>query len=430
MSSLPKPVTEITHPDGKVSAATHETVQRFNQYTMSTYGRPDLVLNRGQGCYVYDTDDRAYLDFTAGIAVVALGHADPQVAKVLEEQAKKLVHTSNLYYSETAGLLAEKIVKTTQQHGGDWASKIFFANSGTEANEGALKFARKWGKHIAGENGNKTKIISFVNGFHGRSMGALSATYNPKYQKPFAPLIPGFSSIPYNDVDAAINAITDDVCGVIIEPFQGEGGIHSANKEFLEALRQRCDEKNALLIFDEIQCGLGRTGKLWGHEHHGDICKPDLLTMAKPLANGVPIGAVLSSEKVSQIINPGDHGTTFGGNPLATGVALHVFGRISDQSFLKSVQEKGDALKGDLKALQDEMPDVIKEVRGQGLLLGVELFKDPTPVVKMARERGLLLVTAGCNTIRIVPPLVVTPEEGREAVARLAGALQEFKKSA
>ncbi|KAI9310081.1 pyridoxal phosphate-dependent transferase [Dichotomocladium elegans] len=427
-SSLPKAVTEITHPDNKVSAAALETVERFNQYTMSTYGRPNLIVSRGKGCYVYDTDDRAYLDFTAGIAVVALGHSDDGVAKVLQEQAQKLVHTSNLYYNETAGQLAEMLVTTTRasSSSSDWASKVFLANSGTEANEAALKFARKWGKHVKGDD--KHKIVSFVHGFHGRSMGALSATYNPKYQKPFAPLVPGFSSVPYNDIDAALAAIKDDTCGVIVEPVQGEGGVHPAKAEFLEALRKRCDEVNALLIFDEIQCGLGRTGKLWGHQHSG--VSPDLLTMAKPLANGVPIGAVLTASKVSEIIKPGDHGTTFGGNPLAAAVAVHVFDRLSKPEFLASVVEKGKALKADLQALQAEMPDVIKDVRGEGLLLGVELHADPAPVVKMARERGLLLVTAGCNTIRVIPPLIISRDEAREGVARLAGALQEFSKSA
>ncbi|KAI8145710.1 pyridoxal phosphate-dependent transferase [Fennellomyces sp. T-0311] len=426
-SSLPKPVREITHPDDQITQETIDTVDRYNKYTMTTYGRPNFILSRGKGCYVYDTTDRAYLDFTAGIAVCALGHSDPEVAQVLYEQANKLLHTSNLFYNETAGLLAEKLVTTTQEHGGHWASRIFLANSGTEANEGALKFARKWGKHVAGNDTKKTGIVSFVNGFHGRSMGALSATYNPKYQLPFAPLVPGFKSVPYNNVEEAVKAITDETCGVIVEPFQGEGGVNPATTEFLEALRKRCDETGALLIFDEIQCGLGRTGKLWGHEHHSEICKPDLLTMAKPLANGVPIGAVLTSEKVSEMIKPGDHGTTFGGNPLAAAVALNVFGRLSDRSFLKSVTDKGDALKEDLKALQSQYPEVIKDVRGEGLLLGIELVKDPAPIVKMARERGLLVVTAGNNTVRIVPPLTLTKEEAQEGLAKLAGAIEEFK---
>ncbi|ORY99938.1 pyridoxal phosphate-dependent transferase [Syncephalastrum racemosum] len=420
VGSLPKPVSEITHPDTAIPKETLEKVRRFNEYTVTTYGRPDIVVSKGKGCYVYDTAGREYLDFTAGIAVAALGHADPEVAKVLYEQGNKLIHTSNLYHNENAGELAATLVETTRQNS-DWASKVFLANSGTEANEGALKFARKWGKLISED---KTEFLSFVNGFHGRSMGALSATYNPKYQLPFAPLIPGFSTAPYNDIDAAVAKITDKTCGVIVEPIQGEGGITPATQAFLEALRKRCDEVNALLIFDEIQCGLGRTGKLWGHDHYG--VQPDVLTMAKPLANGVPIGAIMTNAQVGDAIKMGEHGTTFGGNPLATAVALNVFGRLSKPEFLASVKAKGAALKADLKSLQIQYPDLIKDVRGEGLLLGIELSRDPSPVVKMARERGLLVVTAGNNTIRVIPPLVITEEEAREGIAKLSGALEQF----
>lgn len=248
------PFRQLTHADSQVSAETRAKVQRYNEFTVTTYARPDIVLTRGKGCYVYDSEGREYLDFTAGIAVAALGHADPEVAKVLFEQGSKLIHSSNVFHNENAGALAEKIVTTTREHGGTWASKIFLSNSGTEANEGALKFARKWGKHVTGsESTTKTKIVSFTNGFHGRSMGALSATYNPKYQKPFAPLVPGFVTVPFNDVEKTIEAITEDTCGVIVEPLQGEGGVHEATAEFLHALRKRCDETGAVLIFDEIQ---------------------------------------------------------------------------------------------------------------------------------------------------------------------------------
>ncbi|KAI8336612.1 pyridoxal phosphate-dependent transferase, partial [Chlamydoabsidia padenii] len=416
----------ITHPDTDIPASTRDKVARCNQYTVTTYGRPDLVLERGKGCYVYDSAGREYLDFTAGIAVVGLGHADEGVAKVIADQAHRLVHTSNLYHNEHAGALAEQLVETTNRSlKTPWASQVFLSNSGTEANEGALKFARKWGKQT--DNKNKIKVVAFTNAFHGRSMGALSATYNPKYQAPFAPLIPGFVTAPYNDIDGALKLIDQDTCGVIIEPFQGEGGIHAASESFLKAIRERCNQVDALLIYDEIQCGLGRTGKMWGHQHYSEDCQPDILTMAKPLANGVPIGAIMTSEKVGNMIKLGDHGTTFGGNPLASAVARHVVGRLSDESFLKSVQEKGQSLKDDLYALQSKYPVTIKQVRGQGLLLGVEFTKDPAPLVKLARERGLLLVTAGCNTVRIIPPLVLTPEQARQGLARLSGAIEAFE---
>lgn len=244
----------MTHPDTAVPQATRDQVAEFNKYTVTTYVRPEFVITRGKGCYLYDSSDRPYLDFTAGIAVTALGHSDPEVAQVLFDQANKLLHTSNLYHNENAGALAKTLVETTQSHGGTWASKLFIANSGTEANEGALKFARKWGKQFSPD---KIEIVCFTNAFHGRSMGALSATYNPKYQKPFAPLVPGFVTSPFNDTEKALEAITEKTCGVIIEPIQGEGGVHPAKAEFLQALRKRCDETNTLLIFDEIQVKSG-----------------------------------------------------------------------------------------------------------------------------------------------------------------------------
>ncbi|ORX50224.1 acetylornithine and succinylornithine aminotransferase [Hesseltinella vesiculosa] len=424
-STVIQPVTNVTHPDDAATPATQQAITQFNKYTVSTYARPDIIIESGKGCHLYDTSGREYLDFTAGIAVVGLGHSDDGVQQVLSDQASKLVHISNLYYNEHAGALAEQLIETTNKHSGDnaWAGKVFLSNSGTEANEGALKFARKWGKQFSKD---KIKLVAFTNAFHGRSMGALSATYNPKYQAPFTPLIPGVVTAPYNDIDATLKLIDEDTCGVIIEPVQGEGGVHAASEPFLQALRKRCNEVNALLIYDEIQCGLGRTGKMWGHQHFGEDCQPDVLTMAKPLANGVPIGAIMTSDRVADIIKLGDHGTTFGGNPLASAVARHVVARLTDDRFLKTVNEQGQLLKQDLEALQSKYPDMIKHVRGKGFLLGVEFKKDPAPLVKLARERGLLLVTAGCNTVRIVPPLIITREQAREGVNRFAGAIEAF----
>ncbi|KAI7864476.1 pyridoxal phosphate-dependent transferase [Spinellus fusiger] len=424
LHTLPTPVSSLTHPDSDVPQDTLNRIERSNRYTVQTYNRPAMMMVRGKGSYLYDTQDRAYLDFTAGIAVTALGHSDPQVADILATQAQRLVHISNLYHNEHAGSLAETLVTTTQQHGGAWASKVFFTNSGTEANEGALKFARKWGKTVRGPD--KMEIVCFTNAFHGRSMGALSATYNPKYQTPFQPLVPGFVTVPFNDTQRAVEAITERTCAVLIEPIQGEGGVHAATEEFMTAIRSQCNKTNALLIFDEIQCGLSRTGKLWGHQHLSQFCQPDILTMAKPMANGVPVGAIMTNAAVGDEMKTGEHGTTFGGNPLACAVANHVVGRITHPKFILSVNEKGTALKQDLQALQARYPDVIRHVRGQGLLLGIEFTKDPLPLVKMARERGLLIVTAGCNTVRIVPPLTVSQEEAREAVARLAGAVEQW----
>ncbi|KAI7902910.1 pyridoxal phosphate-dependent transferase [Cokeromyces recurvatus] len=419
-SNLIQPVKQLTHPDDKIPQSTLDQVEEYSKYTVNTYARPSIIMKRGQGSYLFDTNDRPYLDFTAGIAVNALGHSDPEVAQVLYDQARTLVHTSNLYYNTNAGELAKLIVETT----GGWAKKLFLANSGTEANEGALKFARKWGHQ---QSSDKYQIVCFTHAFHGRSLGALSVTPNPKYQKVFEPLLPGVVTCPYNDTERALEMITDKTCGVILEPVQGEGGVHPAAPEFLKAIRDQCNKTNSLLIFDEIQCGLSRTGKLWAHQHVDlEGCTPDILTMAKPLANGVPIGAILTSEKVGNLIKLGDHGTTFGGNPLSSAVALNVLKRITTPEFIASVNEKGEYLAFLLKQLQSKYPNLIKEVRGKGLMLGVEFQHDPTPLIKMARERGLLIVTAGCQTVRIIPPLTISKEEALEGVNKLAGAVDEF----
>ncbi|KAJ3283065.1 acetylornithine aminotransferase [Borealophlyctis nickersoniae] len=358
----------------------------------------------------------------AGIAVNALGHNDPEVVKLISEQAGKLIHLSNLYHNEHAGPFAKTIVETlsTPEVGGEklaGGAQVFFCNSGTEANEATLKFARKWGK-VHGKPGDaagKIGIVSFGNAFHGRTMGALSATPSPKYQAPFAPLIPGFTNVPYNDIEKAREAITEGTCGVIVEPVQGEGGIFEGQKEFFKFLRQRCDEVGALLIYDEIQSGLGRTGKLWAYEHIG--VAPDLITVAKPLANGIPIGAVILGPHVASIIKPGDHGTTFGGNPLATRVGHAVFKRISNPSFLAQVRDVGAHLKSSCEELASASP-LITQVRGTGLMVGMQLRENVNPAmfVDLARERGVLVITAGNNTIRMVPPLIITKAQVDKAV--------------
>ncbi|ORX81996.1 acetylornithine and succinylornithine aminotransferase [Basidiobolus meristosporus CBS 931.73] len=395
---------------------------------MNTYNRPPVVFTRGKGCYIYDQGNRRYLDFSAGIAVNALGHSDDEVSQVLAEQSSQLVHVSNLYHHPWGIALAKALVETTRATGAFEASKVFLANSGTEANEGALKFARKWGKLVS-NNENKYEIVSCLNGFHGRSMGALTCTPNPKYQKPFLPLVPGVKHITYNDIESIDGAITENTCGVILETVQGEGGIFAAKEEFLRALRKRCDEVGALLIFDEIQCGLGRTGKLWAFQNFPSDIVPDILTMAKPLANGFPIGAILMNERVAEQIKIGEHGTTFGGNPLGCRVALSVFNRISDPAFLAHVNEVGDYLKQGLKTIT-EGNHLVKDVRGLGLIVGVEFTVDPVPLVKMARERGLLIITASNNTVRLVPPLIITKEQIDEGLAILKKCFEELKSQA
>lgn len=376
-----------------------------------TYRRPPVVFTRGEGVYVYDAQGRRYLDFVAGIAVCALGHADPGVAAVVAEQARCLVHLSNLYHTEPHLRLAEALVARS------FADRVFFCNSGAEAVEAALKFARKYARVRFG--GHKVGFVAFTHGFHGRTMGALSVTEKAAYREPFAPLVPGVTFAPFNDVEAARAAITEETCAVIVEPIQGEGGVHVATPEFLQALRERCDAVGALLIFDEVQCGLGRTGTLWAYEAYG--VEPDLLTVAKPLANGLPIGAVLMREPVAAVLQPGDHGSTFAGGPLVAAVALHVFRRLSDPAFLARVREVGAFLRARLEAAG--LPGV-RAIRGRGLFLGIEIAGDARAVVAAALERGLLVTTAGDTVVRLVPPLIVTEAQIAEAVALLKAAME------
>ena len=305
------------------------------------------------------------------------------------------------------------------------AARVFTCNSGTEANEAALKFARKVG-HNRDPSGEKHEIVSFTGSFHGRTLGALSATANPKYQAPFAPLLPGFKYAPFNDLASTLPLITAKTCGVLIEPIQGEGGINVASPSFLSALREKCDEVGAVLIYDEIQCGLGRSGSLWVHAHANDqpeVPHPDILTTAKALGNGFPVGAVLVNEDVASNIVIGDHGTTFGGNPLASRIAHYCLSRLADPELHTHVREREVQFRRHFSRLSDRFPGLIAEVRGRGLLLGVQLDRDPAPIITAARERGLLVITAGTNTLRFAPPLVVSHEEVDEGMGILEEAM-------
>ena len=303
------------------------------------------------------------------------------------------------------------------------ASKVFICNSGTEANEAAIKFARKVG-HLKDPSGSKHELVSFHGSFHGRTLGALSATPNAKYQKPFAPMLPGFKYGGYNDVAAINSLITERTCGVIIEPIQGEGGVNVATSVFLQALRDRCNEVGALLIYDEIQCGLSRTGKFWAHSSLPSSLHPDIITTAKALGNGFPIGATLVSDDVASHIVTGDHGTTFGGNPLACRLAHYIVSRLSEPDLQKGVLEKEKLFRKRFRELQFRFPEAISEVRGSGLILGLQLTMDPTPIVTTARERGLLIITAGTNTLRFVPPLVISDDEISEGMNILTQAME------
>ncbi|EHK48794.1 hypothetical protein TRIATDRAFT_237038 [Trichoderma atroviride IMI 206040] len=401
----------LSNPDPAPDSPSAALVNDYAPYMVATYARPPPVFVQGEGSWLWDIENRKYLDFTAGIAVTGLGHSDPEITDIIAQQAGTLIHASNLYYNPWTGALSKLLVEKTLEAGCmHEAARVFICNSGTEANEAAIKFARKAGK-VVDPSGDKVEIVSFKHGFHGRTMGALSATHNPKYQKPFAPMVPGFKEGVYNDVAGINQLVNEKTCGVIVEPIQGEGGIFAGSEEFMVALARRCREVGAVLIYDEIQSGMSRTGKLWAHGHLPKEAHPDILTMAKALGNGFPIGAVLVTEAVSEKIQLGDHGTTFGGNPLACRLAHHVLTKISAPELLEGVQAKSNVFLDRFAKLQAKFPELITEARGRGLILGLQLTEDPSAIVKAARERGLLVITAGTNTLRFLPSLVMTEEE-------------------
>lgn len=369
---------------------------------LGVYRPPEQLFVAGEGSTLITDEGERYLDFTSGIAVNALGYGDAGVADAIRAALDSgVIHTSNLYRTRPAGELAHWLVEHS------FADRVFFCNSGAEANEGAFKFARRWARAAGGEG--KHEIIAFQGGFHGRTMGALAATDRPSYQEPFRPLMPGVHIAPLGDLDAVRALVAPErTAAVIIEPLQGEGGVQPVDPEFLRALRTLCDEVGALLIVDEVQVGLGRTGTLWAHEAAG--ISPDLMTLAKPLAGGLPMGAVLLTERVASEVQPGDHATTFGGGPLVASAALAVCRRIGDPAFLAEVQRKGEMVAERLTALVADHPNVLG-VRGAGLIRGVLTSGPAAEVVARALEEHLLLVGAGANVVRIVPPLNISDEE-------------------
>lgn len=430
VSNLPEGVrddvskeTPLPNPDPTSDSATAALVNEQAPFMVKTYTRPPLMFTRGQGLYLWDKDNRKYLDFTAGIAVNALGHCDPEIAKLIAHQSTQLMHTSNLYHNPWTGSLSKLLVEKTIESGAMHnAESVFICNSGSEANEAAIKFSRKSGK-VADPSGAKHEVVSFYNSFHGRTMGSLSATPNPKYQKPFSPMLPGFKYGTYNDIEGINELVTEKTCGVIVEPVQGEGGVIVATDEFLTALAKRCREVGAVLIYDEIQCGLGRTGSFWAHSSLPESAHPDIITTAKALGNGFPIGATIVSGPVSKNIVVGDHGTTFGGNPLGSRLAHYIVSRLSDPQLQADVLVKGDIFRKHFRNMQAKYPELITEVRGKGLILGLQLTQDPTPIVTAARERGLLIITAGQNTLRFVPSLTISKEEIAKGISILEEAI-------
>jgi len=379
---------------------TTSTIERADQYMFQTYGRFPITLVKGEGCRLWDDEGREYLDFVAGIAVCSLGHSSPLVRAVLEEQAGKLVHVSNLYYTEPQTDLAQLLVENS------FADRVFFCNSGAESNEAAIKLARKYSMEKFGPD--RHVIISMRNSFHGRTMATLSATGQEKIQVGYDPLLQGFRFVPFNDIKALESSMGEDVCAVMMEPIQGEGGVVCPAPGYLEKVRALCNEKGVALIFDEVQVGMGRTGKLFAHEHYG--VTPDIMTLAKALGNGFPIGAMLSNQELAKAFGPGSHATTFGGTPLATAVSKAVLKSLLDDGWVGNAKNMGEYFKAGLNKLAEKY-NLIKDVRGLGLIIGVELDVSGAPVVEACRQKGFLIICAQEKVLRFVPPLIVKKEE-------------------
>ncbi len=395
---------------------TKKIMETADASLIHTYNRFPVVLDRGEGVYLYDNDGKKYLDFAAGIAVFALGYCHKAYNDAIKAQIDKLIHTSNLFYNEPAAAAAEKIVKMAGM------SRVFFTNSGTEAIEGAIKLAKKWA--FLRDNHAGHEIIAMEHSFHGRSMGALSVTGNRHYQEAFGPLIPGIRFACYNDLESVKAVMTDKTCAVIMETVQGEGGIYPAQQEFLAGVRKLCDDNDMLLILDEIQCGMGRTGSLFAFEQYN--IKPDILTVAKALGCGVPVGAFLANDKTKDALVPGDHGTTYGGNPLACAAVNAVLDIYEKEHVLDNVREVSVYLEKVLDEIVFEF-DCVKERRGMGLMQGLELVSQVPvgTVVNRCIEQGLIVISAGGNVLRMVPPLVISKENVNEMAAKLREALKK-----
>jgi acetylornithine/N-succinyldiaminopimelate aminotransferase len=396
--------------------STKQIIDSAESHLIHTYNRYQIVLDRGDGVRLYDKDGKEYLDFGAGIAVFALGYNNKEYNDALKAQVDKLIHTSNYFYNEPAAKAAELITKASGM------DRVFFTNSGTEAVEGAIKLAKKYAYLKDGSTDHE--IIAMEHSFHGRSMGALAVTGNRHYQEAFGPMIPGIKFARYNDLESVKNLVTEKTCAIIFETVQGEGGVYPAKREFIEGVRKLCDEKGILLILDEIQCGMGRTGSMYAYQQYG--VKPDIVTTAKALGCGVPIGAFMAREEVAKALVPGDHGTTYGGNPLACAASVKVFELFEKLNVLDNVKTVGAYLAEKLKGLVAEY-DCVKEARGMGLIQGIELTVNPKDVIAKSLENGLILFSAGTNVIRFVPPLVITKADVDEMIEKLKKALDEVQ---
>ncbi len=385
-----------------------QMIEKSEQYLVHSYNRYPVVLDYGKGVYLYDTDGKKYLDFGAGIAVCALGYGNERFERALKEQIDKGIHFSNYFYSEPLMRAAKGLAEAAGM------DKVFMANTGTEANEGALKLARKYAIMHGYEE--RHEIISMEKAFHGRTMGALSVTGTEKYREPFNPLIGGVTFAQYNNLESVEKSMTDKTYAVMVEAVQGEGGIYPAEPEFLRGIRSLCDSHDCMMICDEIQCGMGRTGKMFAYEHYG--VKPDIVTMAKGIGNGMTAGAIATTEKIAAALVPGDHGTTFGGNPLACAAVTATLDEFAEKDIPAHVTEMGEYLAERLQYLV-ETKDVAKETRGLGLMRGLELTEPANPYILKALEKGLILMSAGTHVIRFIPPLIIERAQIDEMIAIL-----------
>lgn len=398
----------------KETPAVHDVTELEKQYLLGTYARFPVVFTKGKGVFVEDINGKKYLDMISGLGVNALGYAHPRIVKVIRDQAAKLIHVSNLYYNQYQGPLAKKLIEASG------LARVFFSNTGTEAIDGAIKFARAFGHKVGGQG--KFKLVAATNSFHGRTYGGMSLTATAKYRDDFKPLLEGVTFIDLNDIEALRQAVDDSTCGVFLETVQGEGGIFECTSEFLQAARQICTEKRAALVLDEIQCGLGRTGEMFAFKHHG--VQPDILTVAKPLAAGLPLGAIIVTQEIADVISAGKHGTTFGGGPLACRTALEFLAIIEEDRLLEHVQKVGGYFHEELVNLRDNFA-LVKEVRGRGLMLALDLNVPSRPYADAALEAGVLINSTHDTTLRFLPPFITEEKHVDKAVKVLKRLLKK-----
>jgi len=396
------------------AAGNGEAKQWDTAHVMKTYSRQPVQFVRGKGAYLYDAAGREYLDLLAGIAVCSVGHCHPYLVRALQNQAAQLLHVSNIYLTEPQARLARRLVELSD------FERVFFCNSGAEANEAAIKIGRKWGRTTGGEA--KTNFVTATNSFHGRTLATVTATGQPKYNKPFAPLPAGFAYVPFNDVEALRAAVDENTAAILMEPIQGEGGVWPATVEYLREARALADRSGALLIFDEVQTGMGRTGSLWAYQRYGVV--PDIMTLAKGLGGGLPIGACLARGAAADVLQPGDHGSTFAGNPLTTTAANAVLDILADEQLTENARRVGAHFVSRLAELRDANPETVGSIRGMGLMLGIEIKNGQArKIVAAALDFGLVINATGDDTLRILPPLTLTEAQVDDAMQRLQKAI-------